>query len=132
MLDECAERHRQRFLDCNDGTWDISDAASMDRLRDALHRACVGLTNMITRCASFTWLRHTARPRDGFKLLPGPEQQRTLYRRGRAVLKRYLQKRSREQQKKMDFQVCVCTQHAAASCPPAPLAICRMHAHACP
>ena len=42
MLDECAERHRQRFLDCNDGTWDISDAASMDRLRDALHRACVG------------------------------------------------------------------------------------------
>ena len=28
---------------------------------------------------AFSWLRPSPPPRDGFKLLPGPEQQRTLY-----------------------------------------------------
>ena len=63
---------------------------------------CCGLTR---NALTFGWLRHSARPRDGFKLLPGPEQQRALYRRGRAVLKRFLLRRTRQQQKRLDFQM---------------------------
>jgi hypothetical protein len=60
---------------------------------------CVRFKGCLTRWSS------GVKPRDGFKLLPGPEQQRALYRSGRAVLKRYMLRQKKLEQKKLDYQM---------------------------